>query len=336
MSSTTLHTGRGSHRPQALSRRPPVKMTNHVIRTERDQRRIRPITHEELISCLVEELELDARKARIVESAVEYFWGTIKETLRTKDEARELIQQNFFERLRHLEQTIDDLQKKLAMISEYFESQIREQRGMIKRDPLTGLYNFNWFVNDSVEALNRAELSASSWAAVIYMDARRFKGVNDRFGHAAGDEVICAIAEKLKKQIRRRKKDRPIDFVCRKGGDEYIIFMLNLKSHKVAVRIAQRIKDSIDAGIDYASIHPKLAARPVIMDTGVVSVRIGNRSVGRAMANLFLDWLHEADQVMYKAKQEQATRVYAKRLALNKRGHLVQWKSRPSRRKKAA
>lgn len=81
-------------------------------------------------------------------------------------------------------------------------------------DELTGAYNRAGF------DLIKTSLDMSSTAMLLF-DADQFKGVNDHFGHEAGDEVLKKIAAVLKKNFRSD------DYICRIGGDEFVVFMVH-------------------------------------------------------------------------------------------------------------
>jgi len=100
-------------------------------------------------------------------------------------------------------------------------------------DPLTGLANRQSF-HDRLKAV-AGRNSGGSQAAVLYVDLDRFKPVNDRFGHAAGDRVLAVVAERLVAALR------PGDLVARMGGDEFAILCERLTSPASIERVADRL-----------------------------------------------------------------------------------------------
>src|SRR3979409_303561 len=108
---------------------------------------------------------------------------------------------------------------------------------MAHPDLLTGLPN---------RALNLklfSELLAGPWPeagspgsklTVFCLDLDGFKGVNDRSGHAAGDAVLVAVADRLRACVR------DADFVCRVGGDEFVILLPNITDGEAAA-VARRL-----------------------------------------------------------------------------------------------
>lgn len=84
------------------------------------------------------------------------------------------------------------------------------------RDPLTGCYNRR-YLGRLAETLEERE--SESWAAIV-VDIDHFKRYNDRFGHAAGDDVLVRIARTLLRQVRAE------DAVIRIGGDEFLVLLL--------------------------------------------------------------------------------------------------------------
>lgn len=108
---------------------------------------------------------------------------------------------------------------------------LEEQRREAERDPLTGLLNRRGGDRRLRAALER--MAESGPVAVVVCDADRFKEVNDRFGHAAGDELLAGMAGRLRSAVRSA------DEVARMGGDEFIV-VARVASEQEAAAIADR------------------------------------------------------------------------------------------------
>jgi diguanylate cyclase (GGDEF)-like protein len=127
----------------------------------------------------------------------------------------------------------------LALTHLQLHASLREQS---IRDPLTNLFNRRFMQESLARELQRAERTGQP-LAVIFCDLDHFKYFNDTFGHAAGDDVLCALADLL------RLKTRASDIVCRYGGEEFVLIlpdaaledatrrMENLRSEVKALRI---------------------------------------------------------------------------------------------------
>jgi diguanylate cyclase (GGDEF)-like protein len=149
-------------------------------------------------------------------------------------------------------------------------------------DELTGLPNRVNF-RDEIEHLlahNVAQLSA-----LLFIDLDQFKQVNDTLGHPCGDQLLCAVAERLRAMLR------PEDFVARFGGDEFVVFQQNVKSPDEAAGLARRI-------VDHLSERYKI-------DNHLVEI---GASVGIAMTApkaISADTLlKNADMALYRAKAD--------------------------------
>jgi diguanylate cyclase (GGDEF)-like protein/PAS domain S-box-containing protein len=105
-------------------------------------------------------------------------------------------------------------------------------------DALTGLPNRALFSKTLSKAINHARLVGTR-VAVLFLDLDRFKTINDSLGHGVGDELLIAVAKRLKQCIRED------DVVCRMGGDEFTAVINNIKSSKSVSRIAEKISESI-------------------------------------------------------------------------------------------
>ena len=112
-------------------------------------------------------------------------------------------------------------------------------------DALTGLYNRINFEEYLIHALIVANRNTTI-LAVLFIDLDRFKIINDTLGHDIGDEVLKAVASRLKESLRDS------DIISRWGGDEFVVILENLTSPSdtafIATNIIENIKEPIDIG----------------------------------------------------------------------------------------
>jgi len=123
-------------------------------------------------------------------------------------------------------------------------------------DALTGLYNRRLFEEYFAKELNRSKRYGQHLALVI-MDLHRFKDVNDRYGHLAGDQALQAAASTLRKTLRTS------DYAFRIGGDEFAL-LLPQADPEQATALARRLRASYEA----ATLPMKLDV-PLALDFGV-------------------------------------------------------------------
>jgi diguanylate cyclase (GGDEF)-like protein len=100
-------------------------------------------------------------------------------------------------------------------------------------DPLTKLYNRRLLAPFVQREIERAKREGTPFS-LLFIDVDRFKAVNDSWGHETGDEVLKRIAALLKDSIRK------VDFVCRWGGDEFVVVLPSL-SREAALPVKERI-----------------------------------------------------------------------------------------------
>src|SRR5262249_23478288 len=74
---------------------------------------------------------------------------------------------------------------------------------------------------------------------LLFVDLDQFKQVNDTLGHPCGDQLLCAVADRLREMLR------PEDFVARFGGDEFVVFQQNIHSAEDASTLARRIVERL-------------------------------------------------------------------------------------------
>lgn len=151
-------------------------------------------------------------------------------------------------------------------------------------DTLTGLPNRRAFMDRLEQAIARAQRKNKP-LAVLFLDLNKFKHINDTFGHATGDKVLIAFADRLKRCVRKT------DTVARLAGDEFVIIAEELaQAEPDAMLIAEKIILSL--------AEPLLNNEPIMHASTSIGIAIcqhGNESAD--------DLLNRADQAMYQAKQ---------------------------------
>lgn len=151
------------------------------------------------------------------------------------------------------------------------------------KDALTGLYNKGASTTLITEAIKKCEQEEQK-AALIMLDLDHFKSVNDTFGHAVGDMVIADAGKILNDTFKGR------DIVGRMGGDEFMVFMADIRGKEDAINICMRLNKSLTRKLKDAS--------------GSVTV---TASIGISMCegsgNDFEKLYKEADKALYTTKE---------------------------------
>jgi diguanylate cyclase (GGDEF)-like protein/PAS domain S-box-containing protein len=117
---------------------------------------------------------------------------------------------------------------------------------MAQYDSLTGLPNRGLLYDRLKMALARTRREQGHMS-VLYLDLNNFKQVNDSLGHAAGDELLQEVANRLKQCVR------DLDTVARMGGDEFVVLLENLQLPEHASNMAKKIRSAISQPIKIES-----------------------------------------------------------------------------------
>ncbi|GGM47673.1 diguanylate cyclase domain-containing protein [Dactylosporangium sucinum] len=159
---------------------------------------------------------------------------------------------------------------------------LREQEERLRQaalsDTLTGLPNRAAFV----ETLQDAASTTSRHFAVLFLDLDGFKQVNDTLGHAAGDELLVRVAERIRHSLRSG------DVAARFGGDEFVVFLDDVTAQSQLDEIAERLRAAIAA-----PFH--LAGRMVRIGVSIGATTRDNRDTADEI-------LSAADAAMYRVK----------------------------------
>jgi diguanylate cyclase (GGDEF)-like protein len=168
----------------------------------------------------------------------------------------------------------------LMHIFDSVESKLRDAA----RDALTGLNNRLAIEEKAKRALDRAMLLGSP-LSIAMIDCDRFKELNDRFGHAVGDEVLRILARTLRRSL-------PSDAIIgRTGGDEFVAVLPN--------RNRSQANSTLEAALDRFMSHTEIVGRGAGFSFGVASSGPGGIEYSQLVEN--------ADKDMYRNKAERAS-----------------------------
>ena len=168
-------------------------------------------------------------------------------------------------------------------IAQDITAQRREQDRLTElsqRDPLTGLLNRTG-LELFLERLTRE--GEGAMLALLYIDLDRFKPVNDRHGHATGDHLLKAVAQRLGGLVR------PTDAVARLGGDEFVVVLAGAGTLANAETVAEKVVAAVGAPFDVDGLRLEIGAS--------VGVAFGVEPGGG-----WRELIRRADAALYRAK----------------------------------
>ena len=148
-------------------------------------------------------------------------------------------------------------------------------------DPLTGLTNRRRFIDATEQALG--ERLGTGTVAALFLDVDDFKTINDTLGHAAGDEALVVVADRLRGALRGD------DLAARLGGDEFRVLLRDLASEQRAIEVAQRILATLNEPVVVADVAVGVGAS--------IGIAIDTPTTGSVD-----DLLGDVDIAMYRAK----------------------------------
>ncbi len=185
----------------------------------------------------------------------------------------------------------------LSFVAQFIDvTEAREARDALRHaathDPLTMLGNRRG-LSESLEQVLSHTPRTGTLIGILALDLDGLKPVNDRYGHAAGDEVLVTVGQRLRATVR---KDDPI---ARMGGDEFVVLLVAVHTQEQVVEIAEKIRDALGREIPLGEGEP---------------VRI-TASIGAVLAEPGDEpslLLRQADAALYEAKQAGRDQVVVK------------------------
>lgn len=157
-------------------------------------------------------------------------------------------------------------------------------------DALTGVPNRRMLLDRLAQAVERARRHGH-WLAVCYLDLDDFKPINDRLGHAVGDQLLISMTERLQSVLRAH------DTLARLGGDEFVLLLTDMAHPDEWRNIVERVLQTVQQPVQLATATAHVSA-----SVGI-TVFPDDDSDGDTL-------LRHADQAMYQAKQAGRNRVH--------------------------
>ena len=148
-------------------------------------------------------------------------------------------------------------------------------------DPVCGIPNRNLFINNLTQAMSRCDRTKER-IALMFLDLDKFKFINDKWGHDAGDAVLREAAVRINQCVRKQ------DVIARLGGDEFTVILEGIKDRRNAERIARKIlaklsqpylvaddmaQCSASIGISFYDGHIELTPDTLIKQTDIAMYR---------------------------------------------------------------
>lgn len=209
----------------------------------------------------------------------------VEDLRNTVDQAKVAERERAEQAERHVEELehyIAELEKNRTALQESHE----RFRHAAYHDSLTSLPNRNYFLDTLKDLLQRSRDDQNRNFAVLFLDLRSFKTINDSLGHSLGDRLIKNVAKRLANLVRED------DMVGRFGGDKFGIILTDLMSKEEATTFADRLAKRI--------AEPYTLDGRQVFTSAKIGIAFGNSKYPEAE-----DILRDADIAMYYAKDNE-------------------------------
>lgn len=177
--------------------------------------------------------------------------------------------------------------RRIINLEQALRRALDQKRQMANTDALTGAYSRRYLERQLSQELERTR-RFNHPLSVLLIDIDHFKRINDRFGHAVGDEVLRNTYRRMRELL-----PRACDWIARYGGEEFVVVLLDTDLHG-----AEFVAQKLNAGLAQFPVETTGGAVPV-------TVSIGAADVSQMMSNnlSFTGLLQIADQCLYASKR---------------------------------
>ncbi len=214
------------------------------------------------------------------------FVEDVKKTVEKAKEAERVRAEQAEEHVNELQHYVAELERSGEALKESHEN----FRHAAYHDGLTGLPNRNYFIDTLKDLLNASRENSESNFAVLFLDLKSFKTINDSLGHSLGDRLIKNVAKRLQGMIRED------DMVGRFSGDKFGIILADLLSKDEATAFADRLAKRL--------AEPYTLDGRQVFTSAKIGIAYGNSKYPEAE-----DILRDADIAMYYAKDNEENYV---------------------------
>ncbi len=205
---------------------------------------------------------------------------------------------------RQNEQLQDRYRDLLLMQDELFQANKKLER-MAITDGLTGCYNRRYLLQH-LEQEVATNVRYGVPFSIFLFDLDHFKSINDRYGHLAGDEVLCSTVEAVRSALRMT------DVLARYGGEEFTVYLPHTNREQ-ADMIAERIMSAVESNQVVTGGGEQAIA--VTISMGIISIESFEPSVADDSKAFLREMLAQADAALYEAKYNGRNRIVAGKLA---------------------
>lgn len=178
------------------------------------------------------------------------------------------------------------MERELSARNRELEEAVRTIGRLAREDELTGLLNRRAFLERAGEELRRRQRTGRP-LTIAMGDIDRFKQLNDRYGHAVGDEVLRTVAERMRRLLR------DLDILCRWGGEEFLVLFPDTVPEQ-AIAVLDRVR----RGFSGRALNTPAGTFHITLTFGIAPVADDIRTA-----------IERADQAMYRGKQQGRDRI---------------------------
>ncbi|MNZ93085.1 putative diguanylate cyclase YdaM [compost metagenome] len=189
--------------------------------------------------------------------------------------------------------------KSLVSIQQELFQTNQKLKQMTITDSLTGCYNRSYLTHLLQQKITNHKRAPEPFS-ILLLDIDYFKRINDKYGHLAGDAVLCSTVEAIQQTLR------PNDVLARYGGEEFVIY-LPKSNQDQANSLAERIKSSVES--NQITLQPDKPAMSITISMGLLFINNITSENSQTPQEILDELFDEVDKALYQAKNEGRNRI---------------------------